>query len=278
MLLGWHICRGNGRVLLLRKIPVVDERGGVCAGEGLGNLAEQGLALDVAVGAQARGDAVQLAIVVAGMATELVGPSGRKRVQNLGEGCGVELAGGRDCNGAVGGEDVGVAQLGVRFEARAQATDEADGETAHAAAVVERERPVRLEGVADGADSTAIGDLQKRASDGRKEMRVLVRVDVGNADPRALKLLNLREGFARNLFFADLSEQKSPHKIDQRWAEVFAVGTEERGDGAGRRDGRAVGEHDVAANAERGVGAGDGNGVVEGGAGGHQRSGGQHSS
>ena len=43
----------------------------------------------------------------------------------------------------------------------------------------------------------------------------------------------------------------------------------------GWRDGGAVGEDDVAADAEGGVGVGDGDGVVEGGAVGHEGGGGE---
>ncbi len=39
--------------------------------------------------------------------------------------------------------------------------------------------PAGLEGVADGADIAALGEVEKRAGDGRKQVGVLVGVEVG---------------------------------------------------------------------------------------------------
>ena len=65
---------------------------------------EEGVAFDVAMGAEAGGDAVEIAVVVAGMAAELEGSVGGHGVENLVEGLGVEVAGGGDADGSVGGE------------------------------------------------------------------------------------------------------------------------------------------------------------------------------
>jgi len=255
----------------------VDEQGSVWAGENSRNLAEQGLALDVAVGAQARGDAVEVAVVVTGMAAELVGPSGRKRAQNLGEGCGVELAGGGDGDGAVCRSYASFTYLCVGLEARTQATDEPDGEAPREAAVVERERPVRLEGVANGADSAAIGNLQQRARDGGKRC-VCLCVSMWVTQIPARCSFSICASASRATSSALIRPSKSACTKSTSEGRKFCRRFRSGWDGVGRRDGRAVGEHDVAANAKRGVGAGDGNGVVEGGAGGHQRGGRQHSS
>ncbi len=133
----------------------------------------------------------------------------------------------------------------------------------------------RLEGIADGADGAALGDAQQRAGDGREEVGVFVGVEVGDADAGALQLLDLGEGFALDLVFADRAAEERLDEVEQRGAEGFAVGAKEGGDAFGRRDGGAVGEDDVAADAEGGVGAGDGDGVVEGWAGGHESGGGE---
>jgi hypothetical protein len=74
--------------------------------------------LDLTVSAEASGDAIEVAIVVAGMTDELedtvVGQGG----ENLGEGGGVEVSCGRDAEGPAGGTDDPVAELRVAFEGR----------------------------------------------------------------------------------------------------------------------------------------------------------------
>ena len=81
-----------------------------------GKFGEESVALDVAMGAKAGGDAVEVAVVVAGMAAEFEDALGGHGVKNLVEGFAVEVAGGRDADGSVGGEDVGFADLGLVFE------------------------------------------------------------------------------------------------------------------------------------------------------------------
>ena len=62
-------------------------------GEG-GNFCEQGFALDVAVGAEAGGDAVEVGVVVAGVAAEFVGSCVGEGLEDFVERGGVEMAGG----------------------------------------------------------------------------------------------------------------------------------------------------------------------------------------
>jgi hypothetical protein len=141
--------------------------------------------------------------------------------------------------------------------------------------VAEGEAPGLLEWVADGGDGVALGEAEERSGDGREEVGVFVGVEVGDADAGSLEVLDLGEGFALDVVFADDAAEERLDKVEERGAEVFAVGAEESGDGLGRRDGGAVGEDDVAADAEGGVGAGDGDGVVERRAGGHEGGGGE---
>ena len=117
--------------------------------------------------------------------------------------------------------------------------------------------------------------LQQRAGDGGEEVGVFVRVDVGDVDAGALELLYLGEGFALDVVFADLAAKERLDEVDEGGTKGLAVGAEEGGDALGRRDGDAVGEDDVAADAEGRVGVGDGDGVVEGRAGGHEGGGGE---
>jgi hypothetical protein len=78
---------------------------------------------------------------------------------------------------------------------------------------------------------------------------VLVGVEVGGGDASVLQALDLREGFAGDVIFADLAAKYGEVEVYERAAECFAVGGEQRGDVFGRRDWCAVGEDDVAADA-----------------------------
>ena len=117
---------------------------------------------------------------------------------------GVELAGGGDGDGAVGGEDAAMVDLEDGCEARAQAADEPDGEAAGEAALVEGEAPGWFEGIADGADRSA---ARRRARSGRamagKRWVCLCVSRWVICDARALQLLNLGEGFAGDVFRLD---------------------------------------------------------------------------
>ena len=104
---------------------------------------------------------------------------------------GVEMAGGGDADGSVGGEDVGAADLRVRFELFVKAAEELDLEAAEAVAVAEGEAPALLEWIADGVDGGALGYTQERARDGREEVSVFVGVEVCDVDASLLKFLDL---------------------------------------------------------------------------------------
>ena len=132
-----------------------------------------------------------------------------------------------------------------------------------------------LEWIADGGDVRAFEDLEQRAGDGGEEMRVLVGVDVGDGDAGMHEASDLGVGFAHDVLFTDLTEEESTEEGDERGAEGFTVGAYEGRDLFGRRGGGAVGEDDVTADAEGRVGVGENDGVVEGGASGHEGSGGE---
>jgi hypothetical protein len=126
-----------------------------------GDFGEQGIALDVAMGAEAGGDAVEVAVVVARMAAELKGSLGWNGMQDFVEGFAVEVAGGRDADGGVCGEDVPVVNLGLVFEVGLEAAEEFHLKAANAIAMVKSEAPGLLEWVANGADGTALGNAQQ---------------------------------------------------------------------------------------------------------------------
>ena len=106
-------------------------------------------------------------------------------------------------------------------------------------------------------------------------MGVLVGVEVRDGDAVVLEFLNLGGAFAGDVGFGDAVEEEIANEVGELRAEGFAVGAEERGDGVGWGDWRAVSEDDVAADAEGRVRVGDGYGVVEGGAAGHEGGGGE---
>ena len=126
----------------------------------------RGVALDVAMGAEAGGDAVEVAIVVAGMADELEGAFGWHGVEDFAEGFAVEAAGGGDADGSIGGEDMVVADLGLAFEACLEAGEDFYQNAASAVAVAECEAPGLLERLADGADVVLLGEAEEWAGDG----------------------------------------------------------------------------------------------------------------
>jgi hypothetical protein len=132
-----------------------------------------------------------------------------------------------------------------------------------------------FEGITDGGDAGALENIEERTADGREEVRVLVRVDMGDVNAGALEFLYLGEGFALDVFRSNDAAKESLDEVEQRWAKVFAVGSDERGDRVRRRDGSAIGENDVAAYAECEMGMGYRDGVLECVACCHERGGGE---
>ena len=76
------------------EVSVLDEAGCIRLREESGYLAEQGLALDVAVGAEACANAVEVGIAVSGVAAKFIGSCSGKGREDLCERGGVQLPGG----------------------------------------------------------------------------------------------------------------------------------------------------------------------------------------
>ena len=150
---------GLARSAVCAEVPIVDELWSIWMQGDCGQFGEQRIALDVAMGAEPSGDAVEVAVVVAGMAAEFEGALGGHGVKDLVEGFAVEVAGGRDADGSVGGEDVRFADLGLVFEMGFEAAEEFDLKAANAVAVVKSEAPCLFEWMANGANGAAFGDL-----------------------------------------------------------------------------------------------------------------------
>jgi len=254
----------------------VDELGWVGESHSGGNAGEEGFALDLAMAAETGGDAVEVGVAVAGVADEFPDVVGvGEGFQDFGQRRLGEVAGGGDAEAASGGEDCSRGDLGLMLEGAFEAAEEVDLQATDAGAMVEGEAPGALEGVADGGDVEALGDAEEWAGDLREKVGVLVGVEVGDADAGGEELLDLGFGFAFDVLFLDAAEDEGAEEVDQTWAEVGGAGGEEGGDGFGGRDGEAVGEDDVAADAKSGVRLGEGDGIVEGGAAGHEGGGGE---
>lgn len=130
--------------------------------------------------------------------------------------------------------------------------------------------PGWFKGIANGWNRAPMSYAQEWPRDGWEEMSVLVGIEMRNGDTGALQLLNLGECFAFNLVFADNATQESLYEVEERRPEGFAIGAKQRGDAAGFRNRRAVGEDNMAANSESRMGVGDRDSIVEGRAGGHE--------
>src|ERR1700730_14081779 len=153
----WNELAGLALGAVCGEVPIVDELRGIWMQGECGDFSEQGVALDVAMGAEASGDAVEVAVVVAGMTAEFEGALGGHGMQDFVEGLAVEVAGGGDADGSVGGEDTAAANLGLGFEAGLETAEDLDQKTASAVAVAEGEAPGLLEGLADGVDGEPFG-------------------------------------------------------------------------------------------------------------------------
>ncbi len=112
--------------------------------------------------------------------------------------------------------------------------------------------------------------MEQGAGDGGEEVGVFVGVEVGDVDAGALELLHLGEAFADDVVGVDRAAEQGLEEVEQGRAEGLAVGAEQRGDGFRVRDGYAIGEDDVAADAKRGMGVGDLDRVSKCGTGGHE--------
>ncbi len=127
------------------EVPEVDEFGGSLArGQEFGEFGLQGLPFNFTGSAEAGGDAVEIAVVVAGVADELEGAGGWEGVEELRQSGGSEVAGGGDGDGGVGGEHgaaegLGAAELRVGVEAAFERAEEFDLEPAKERAGAERE-------------------------------------------------------------------------------------------------------------------------------------------
>lgn len=260
---GLRLYRRAWRACDCGDLSKVDERRRAKLRKGLGDDVEERAPLDIAMGAEAGCDAVEVGIVVTGVADELPCAFG-KVVEELAKDEGVEVTGGGDAEGTVGGEHRAVAEVGAGSEAVLKLVEERDLHAAEAAAMTEGEGPGLLERVSDRADGALTCHVKQCPADGREEVCVLVGIQMCDGDAGGLELQHLRQDFCAEVALGQLASQSGCCEGMEGWAEAPAVGADERGNGLRRRDRDAIGEDDVAADAERGVALGDGDGIVKG--------------
>lgn len=140
----------------------------------------------------------EVLVVVARMRDQLKNSFGWDGAEQGSEGDCVESAGGKHAERSRGGGESffrdDAAECGV------QEPQQADlGATNEWGARCGSDAPGRLEWVADGADAAGPGGAQHRSQDTGKHVRVLVGVDVGEADAAGLKRLDLGDSFSFNL-------------------------------------------------------------------------------
>lgn len=248
----------------------MDERRGAGLRKCFGDDVEESCAFDLAMRPEAGGDAVKVGIVIAGVADEL--PIAiRKMVEETAESERVELAGDGDAQGAIAGSDDVVLQIGVRHEGSLESVEHAELEAAKERSAVPRASPAWLERIANSRNGDEPCCLKQGTMDCGEDVSVLMCIKMSYSYAGALELPDLRESFGANIFRAQSTQERSGGEGGEGRAEAGAIEAKERRDRLWGRDGDAVGEDDVAADAERGVPARDGEGVIKCGSASHQR-------
>ena len=223
---------GGFRKAGLRELSVVDERRGAGLRKCLGEDKEEGIALDLAVGSEARGDVIEAGVVATRVADELPCAGGGEVREQLAEGGGVEVPGGGDAERAVGGLDRMFAEIVV--EAALKAPEETDLCATEGGTMAECEAPGLLEGVTYRLDAGLASSLEQGPAYGREEVGMLVRVDVSDAYACCLKLADLCEGLGEDVGWAKLPANYGGNKGEEGAAEAAAIGAEERRNRCGR--------------------------------------------
>jgi len=181
-----------------------------------GEFAENGenLTFKIARGAKAGRNARQIVIVVTGMSNELPSAGG-KLLEEGAKGVGVEDTGCSDGDGSVGCCEAllcnDAAEDGLN---PAQGADLSEAHPRSAGRAMDR--PGWLEGIADDLNSATTGGAENRPENGRKHVRVLVRVNVGEAQSLALQRFDLRAGFGLDFGGANAAGDETREKYRER--------------------------------------------------------------
>src|ERR1039458_120914 len=146
---------------------------------------EKGRAFDVTRSAKAGADAGEVGVVVAGMGDELP-CAGRQTLEQGTQGGSVEDAGAGHGDGAAGGDKSFLVKNPAAN--RLQPAQGAHLRQPHPRRAMRgTARPFRLEGVADRMDSASTRGAKDGAQNCRKDMRMLVRVNVSQPNASLLE-------------------------------------------------------------------------------------------
>lgn len=204
----------------------LSRREAVPGGErGAGEELEEGLVLVGAGGAEAGADLVEGRVGIAGVADEF---PGLREVGGHGDEQGaegfrnVEAAGGENADGAAGGGEAGGADSALEGSMLGLQSDDGEAAQAGGRSFGGAEGPVGLEGVADGGDLAGAGGGEKRAQDAGEEMRVFVRVDVGDAEACGLQTADLGRGFGDDFVGVNAEGDEVTDEVAQGVAQ-FAI-------------------------------------------------------
>ena len=137
--------------------------------------------------------------------------------------------------------------------------------------------PLRLKRMSYRPDRAALGKMQQRPGDPGKQVRVLVCIKMRDVNARPLQLLHLRHGLPLDIILADIASQQRLHKVQQVGPERLPIAAQQRRNVVRMRDRNAVGQHNMATDAQPRVSLGNGNGIVKRRPCSHQRSRGQYS-
>lgn len=224
------------------------------------------------MGPEARGDGVEVGVVVPRVADEL--PCAVWDVlEQAAKGAAVEVASGGDADGAARSENPVRGDRRRGFKA-AVAGLECANEQAAPRASAQRGGPAWLERVADATNAGLFEGTDDRTRDAREQVGVFVGINVCEFQAGVLKLLDLCECLALDVVLRDGAAEDAEREICERGAEGTAVGAEQCWDACWVRDWCAVDEDDMAADSERRAVERDRDGVIEGCTVGHEGCGG----
>lgn len=224
----------------------------VCALQPFARLRRgQELKFDLARLEQARVYGSQVVIAIAGMADKLPGPV-RKGLEYPREKGGVERPGGGDADSAVGREKAGAFHEPLKFWLQKTKRTGLNGSFPADAPLGDDggERLGWLEGIAESWYAANARSAQHAFQHGRKQVGVLVGVEVGEGDAGVLEASKLCCCFRLDLAAIEATGESKSSKTADAVAELRTLRGDERGKPPGISDWRTVDQYHMAADAE----------------------------
>ena len=183
----------SGLVKFTKSFPIMDEPGRLRIQEHYGNFAEQSHALRLTMLPKASGDRIEVCVVVSGVAENLKGALGGDVLEECTQFAGIKAAGGGDAEGSAGGE----AGWDDAMESGLEAVEKGDLQAALEAGMAPG--VCWFEGVAQGSDRGGLHNPEKGAGHRRKDVGVLVRVQMRDTNAGVLNFANLGQGLTLDL-------------------------------------------------------------------------------